>query len=175
MTIGIIVSSVYDMEGEATLLPGESATFGQYNITYDQAHYDTSATRITLTADLSLYKNGRYIGVLSPGTSLGIADESPVGEVAIRSTFFEDLYIMPVDWQQVALADNTQTIQVSLIARLNPFIMWIWIGGIILLLGGLIAFWPSMRLPQRAGNNIETDAGGQSGQEDEAPAISHRD
>ena len=27
-------------------------------------------------------------------------------------------------------------------AKINPLVIWIWIGGGVLLLGGLIAFWP---------------------------------
>ncbi len=157
MAIGVIVSSVYDSQAGATMLPGDSVNFGKYLITYNQAQYSTTDSRITLAANLSVSKNERYIGLFSPATSLGMADESPVSKAAIRSTFLEDLYIIPVDWQQVTLADNTQVIQVSLVVGLNPFIMWIWIGGIILLLGGLVAFWPSIRLAPPTNENPQAD------------------
>jgi len=99
--------------------------------------------------------------VLTPGASIQASDEFAVSDVAIRSTPIEDLYIMPVDWQEITLPDASQVIQVSLVFKLNPLILWIWIGGAIVLLGGLISFWPSMRPSPQAGENAGTKAAGE--------------
>jgi cytochrome c-type biogenesis protein CcmF len=76
--------------------------------------------------------------------------EQPVTEVAIRSTLLEDLYVILVGWDE----DGTTAFKVLI----NPLVNWIWIGGIVLVLGGLIAFWPEWRLqpvPQPAGERRE--------------------
>lgn len=63
--------------------------------------------------------------------------EQPVAEVALRSTLLEDLYLVLGGWT----ADGTATFEVLV----NPLVSWIWIGGGVLFLGGLIAFWPDKR------------------------------
>ena len=52
----------------------------------------------------------------------------------IRSTPFEDLYVIPRDF----LDDG----RVSLGISINPLAMWLWIAGPIFLLGTVIALWP---------------------------------
>ena len=65
-------------------------------------------------------------------------------EVAIRSTLLEDLYVILIGWDE----DGTTAFKVLV----NPLVNWIWIGGVVFVLGGLIAFWPDRRrlpaLPQ---------------------------
>jgi cytochrome c-type biogenesis protein CcmF len=57
-----------------------------------------------------------------------------VTEVAIRSTLLEDLYVILIGWEE----DGTTAFKVLV----NPLVSWIWIGGGVLILGGLFAFWP---------------------------------
>ncbi|MCL4531705.1 MAG: hypothetical protein M1582_00680, partial [Actinobacteria bacterium] len=58
-------------------------------------------------------------------------------EVAIRSTPAEDLYLILNTW------DNQQKAGFGLV--INPLVTWIWIGGYVLLLGTIIAFWPDAK------------------------------
>ena len=58
-----------------------------------------------------------------------------VTEVGIRSSVTEDLYIVLISW------DTDQSAAFQLMV--NPLIMWMWVGGGILVLGGLFAFWPA--------------------------------
>ena len=62
-------------------------------------------------------------------------------KAAIRSTPLEDLYIILAGWGE----DGATAFRVMV----YPMIMWIWIGGWLMMLGGLIAFWPEgQRLPR---------------------------
>ncbi len=63
--------------------------------------------------------------------------DQPVTEVAIRSTPVEDLYVILEGWDQSG--------SVAFKVLVNPLVSWIWIGGGVLVLGGLIAFWPDRR------------------------------
>jgi hypothetical protein len=65
-----------------------------------------------------------------------VSYDQPVTEVAIHSTPVEDLYVILAAWN-----DGTATFKVLV----NPMVMWLWIGGGIFLLGGLVAFWPAGR------------------------------
>ena len=58
---------------------------------------------------------------------------------AVSRPLKEDLYIILAGWD----ADGTATFKVLV----NPLVIWMWIGGVVLLIGGIIAFWPETRPP----------------------------
>ncbi|MFC1987549.1 heme lyase CcmF/NrfE family subunit [Chloroflexota bacterium] len=121
ITIGVTGSTLYNVEQEATLKPGESMTINSYTLTYDNIDsYDTESKTV-VTATLSVRNNGKPLGSLFPEKYFHRSYEQPVTEVAIRSTIIEDLYVILVGWEQ----DGTTTFNVLI----NPLVNWIWIGG----------------------------------------------
>ena len=63
--------------------------------------------------------------------------DQPVTEVAIRSTPMEDLYVILGSLQDGGLA----TLQILI----NPLMIWMWIGGGVLVLGAVVAWWPAAK------------------------------
>ena len=135
IAIGIIGSSFYDIEKEATLKPGESMTVKQYTITYDNMDQYGTERVLVITSTLSVYNDEKLIGKLIPEKYFHQNYQQPVTEVAIRTTLLEDLYVILIGWDE----DGTATFKVLV----SPLVSWIWIGGSVFLLGGLIAFWPT--------------------------------
>ncbi len=137
IAIGVIGSSFYDVEKEAALMLGESITLKSYTLTYENMdQYETQSKRV-VTATLSVYNKGKLIDELVPEKYFHRTYEQPVTEVAIRTTPIEDLYVILIGWDE----DGTTAFKVLV----NPLVNWIWIGGGVLVLGGLIAFWPDRR------------------------------
>lgn len=134
---GIIGSSVYDVEKEAALLPGDSMIINNYTLTYEGLDYHPTPSKMVFTANVSVYNQGKYIGQLTPQKYFHRSFNQSVSEIAIRSTLAEDLYLILVGW------DEGGTTHFK--AMVNPLIIWIWIGGGLFLLGGLVAFWPEQR------------------------------
>jgi cytochrome c-type biogenesis protein CcmF len=146
IAIGVVGSSLFDVEVEAELLPGESMTINDYTITFDSLIPEGSGTsKMIISAELDVYKGDTFIGNMFPQVIFHTSFEQPVSEVAIRSTLTEDLYLILASWETITLADGSQTIRAGLAALVNPLVIWIWIGGGIFLCGGLIAFWPGRR------------------------------
>ncbi len=58
-------------------------------------------------------------------------------EVALRSNLQEDLYVVLASLE----ADGLAAFQVLI----NPLVIWLWIGGVVLILGTLIAGWPTRK------------------------------
>ncbi len=137
MTVGIIGSSVYAQEKDVVLAKGETATIGRYTLTYNSIAQDDTPDRTVVTAYLSAFNSGHLLGELSPEKYFHRSFEQPVTEVAIRSTPVEDLYVILSGWEQ----DGTAAFKILV----NPLVTWIWIGGTLLVLGGLAAFWPERR------------------------------
>ncbi len=145
IAVGVAGSSFYSIDKEATLIPGESMSIGQYTLTYDNIDsYDTESKTV-VSSTLSVYNHGKLIGSLVPEKYFHRSYEQPVTEVAIRSTPLEDLYVILISWE-----DNGSAAFKVLV---NPLVSWIWLGGGIMLLGGLIAFWPErQKLPTSPSN-----------------------
>ncbi len=139
IAIGVVGSSFYGNEEEAALMPGESMTINDYTLTYDGLAYYPTTDKMMFTATLSVSNSEKLIGQVTPDIYYHRSFEQSVTEVAIRATLLEDLYVILVGWDQ----DGTTAFKVMV----NPLVSWIWIGGGVLILGGLIAFWPERRKP----------------------------
>jgi cytochrome c-type biogenesis protein CcmF len=140
IAIGIIGSSLYNVEKEAILMPGESMTIKNYTLTYDNIDYYETESKQVVTATLSVFNEGKLIGGLTPEKYFHRSYDQSVTEVAIRSTLIEDLYVILIGSDE----DGTSAFKVLV----NPLVNWIWIGGVVFAIGGLIAFWPErQKLP----------------------------
>ena len=140
IAIGVIGSSVYDVEKEASLKPGESITIENYTLTYENMDRYETQSKLVVTATLSVYNGEKLIGKLMPEKYFHRSYDQPVTEVAIRTTLREDLYVILISFEE----DGTTAFKVMV----NPLVSWIWIGGIVFVIGGLIAFWPDrQKLP----------------------------
>jgi cytochrome c-type biogenesis protein CcmF len=109
---------------------------GQYTLTYDglsslPAPDDVSRIGATLTVS----RDGQKIGVLYPTYDLFIPQEQPMTLPAMRHSLVEDLYVIVAGWE-----DNGAT--ASFKAYVNPLVNWLWIGGLVFVLGTLVAAWP---------------------------------
>src|SRR5438105_3131577 len=135
----------FKTETQAALRPGESASLrSPYGHTYTFTHlgisqYDALNRQIT-AATLEVRRNGKPIGYLTPEKrqhvdGLGRPTFQPSTEPAIRSMLREDLYVV-----LGGIVDGTE--QAVFRFTINPLVWWVWYGGMIVALGGLIVMWP---------------------------------
>ncbi len=61
----------------------------------------------------------------------------PSTEVGIRSSFREDVYIV--------LAGVRDDESAEMRVTFNPLVRWVWLGGMLMAIGGLIVMWPQAR------------------------------
>jgi cytochrome c-type biogenesis protein CcmF len=138
MALGIIASSSYGVKQETALQRGESMTIQNYTLTYESISGRNTDDKSIVTATLSVYRGQKLVAELTPEKIYSISHEVYVTEVDVRTTLIDDLYVSLVGWDDDGA---TATFQVLV----NPLVMWIWIGGFIILLGGLISYWPERR------------------------------
>jgi cytochrome c-type biogenesis protein CcmF len=135
----------FKTETEATLRPGESVSLrSPYGHTYTLTHlgisqYDALNRQIT-AATVEVRRNGKPIGFLTPEKrqhvdGLGRPTFQPSTEPAIMSMLREDLY-------GVLGGTVAGTEQAVFRFTINPLVWWVWYGGMIVALGGLIVMWP---------------------------------
>jgi cytochrome c-type biogenesis protein CcmF len=132
-------------EREATLKPGESveltSAFGHtYRFTHVGISQYEALNRIVSAATMEVTKDGKRAGIMSSEKrqhvdSFKRPTFEPSTEVAIRSDLQEDVYLV------FAGAVNGTEEAVYRI-NLNPLVWWVWFGGLVLVLGGIITMWP---------------------------------
>ncbi|MDO8567536.1 MAG: cytochrome c-type biogenesis CcmF C-terminal domain-containing protein, partial [Dehalococcoidales bacterium] len=141
MAIGIIASQAYQVEKEVTLSAGQSAQIEDFTLVYRGLDSFPTVDREVVTATLDVYDGSqRKLATLTPAKTFQKNSENPVSEVSIRTTLTGDLYTILAGWEQQ---------QATFKFIISPMVAWIWLGGVVLILGTLIAFWPDAREAKR--------------------------
>ncbi len=143
MFIGITMSAVYRVEELHTVEPGESFSIGRYTMRYD-GFRDLSDEHVArLAATLIVFEGGQEIATLEPEKRFYRRPEQPATEVAFRSTLRDDLYVILGSVEQESSKATFQ-------AYINPLVAWLWLGGIVLILGTALAIAPFAPARERA-------------------------
>ena len=135
----------FKTETEATLRPGESAELkGSDGHLYTFTHLGISQynalNRQVTAALLDVRRDGKDIGRLRTEKrqhvdALGNPTFEPSTEVGIMSGLRVDLYVV-----LAGLVNGTE--QAVFRFTINPLVWWVWFGGFVLVIGGLIVLWP---------------------------------
>ncbi len=156
MVIGVVASMTYQKQKLFEVLtPGQTVEADGYRITYkgvdaiNRPDYDGAAVKLDIVRP-----GGSSVESVAPERRVYGRTRQPSAEVAILSTVLppsfsalrrtgEDLYIIP---QSIDLSNN----QVSIEVLVHPMVNWLWLGGVLLLCGTIIAAWPERREPEFA-------------------------
>jgi len=137
MALGVIGIELFQTETQGTIRPGESLNLNGYTVTFrDLAEFDTPDGRNVARAVVDVSRNGRALGELHPRRDYYYEAQQPMTIPGVRSTMEDDLYVLLVDWQPISA--NGATFKIYH----NPLVNWLWLGGLVFILGTLIAAWP---------------------------------
>ena len=137
MAIGIIGIELFQTETQGKIARGEQLNIGEYAISYDElATFDTPDGRNVARAVVSVFRNGEYLGELHPRRDYYYESQQQMTIPGVRSTWENDFYVLLVDWEPVTASGATFKVYN------NPLVNWLWLGGIVFILGTLIAAWP---------------------------------
>ena len=135
----------FKREQEATLKPGDTvelrSPFGHtYRLTHMGISQYEALNRIVSAATVEVAKDGRRMGIMTSEKrqhvdSFKRPTFEPSTEVGIRSNLQEDLYVV-----FAGAVEGTEEAVYRF--NINPLVSWVWLGGLVLTLGGLITLWP---------------------------------
>ncbi len=120
------------------LQTGDKMQLRNYTLQYDKFSTYEDPDKDVQSTTISVHKDGERIDVLHPRKYFFHSirqDVQPQTAVAIRSTLKEDLYI-------VLAQLDPESGQAIFNAFINPLVMWLWIGGVVLILGTIITMYP---------------------------------
>ncbi len=122
----------FDIERKVTMRPGDSIELGDYEIVHAGLRVTENWQREMITANVDVRLDGAHVDTLTPARWWYFqTPDQPTTEVDRHMTVFEDVYVsiqsvnMTTGWTQMRLF-------------INPLVNWIWLGTIVLLIGGVI-------------------------------------
>lgn len=145
--IGVIGSTLFQAETQQTIQQGETLSIQDYQMRYDgftEAIADDG--RLMQIADVTVMRNGQEISRLRP--RIDQYPDTPMTIAGSYSTLENDFYVLLVGWE--AVNHETATFKVYI----NPLINLVWWGGLILILGTMIAAWPMEVVPARVRQSV---------------------
>jgi cytochrome c-type biogenesis protein CcmF len=138
LAVGVIGSQFFQQKHDAQLAHGQQVAVGGYAISYVDTRDTVRGDVETVTAHLRVTSGGQTLGDIYPGRSIyANFQDQPTSSISITTYGLQDLYVFLADWD----GSSTVTIRVFV----NPLVPLIWLGGVLMLLGGVICWWPERR------------------------------
>jgi cytochrome c-type biogenesis protein CcmF len=152
-TLGITGVQSFKIEKDFALAVGEAASIGGYDFRFS-ALRDVRGPNFTgVEADIVVSRAGKEVTVLRPQKRLYNSGGNPMTEAGIEVGPARDLF--------AALGDDLGQGRWSLRLQYKPLIRYIWLGAILIALGGAIAALDRRyraRAPARAADSVATVA-----------------
>jgi len=129
--IGITFVTQFDIEKDVRMSPGESMELAGYNFRFDGVQVVPGPNYQAHQGSIHVTRGGEEVTVLKPEKRTYLVQTKPMTEAGIDPGFTRDIY--------VSLGEALGGGDWSLRLYYKPFVRWIWLGGILIALGGLLA------------------------------------
>ncbi|SEG57886.1 heme lyase CcmF/NrfE family subunit [Marinobacterium lutimaris] len=131
LVVGVALVSTFSEHSDLRMEPGDRKAFNDYEFVFERMdkvdgpnfHSDTGVIQV-------LYKGKPYT-TMYPEKRLYTARNNVMTEAAIDPGLFRDLY--------VALGESLDGDAWAIRVQYKPFVRWIWLGGLLMTLGGILA------------------------------------
>jgi len=131
MVLGIVGATAWQSEAIVALKPGETASIAGYSLAFRGTAPATGPNYSETTATLDVSRAGTPVARLTPAKRLYDQPRQPTSEAAIHVSWRGDLYAVLGD----ELKDGAWSIRLYF----NPLVRLIWIGAILMFLGGALS------------------------------------
>ncbi len=141
IVVGVAGSSLFGVESTHKVTPGTSFDAAGFTLRFDGIKDLRGPNYSAVQASVQLVDPSGRTETITPQVRFYDKwSEQPNAEIALRSTWTEDLYISLAGWE----AGGTVA---AIAVHVNPVVVWIWLGGIVMVLGGVFCMLPRV-VPQ---------------------------
>jgi cytochrome c-type biogenesis protein CcmF len=137
--IALAASNGYSRVGEFQLRPGEQQTFAGHTFELVDVERVTDDRSVGIRAPIKIDGGQAYAPRITTFTGSGMTVATP----SVRSDLRYDIYLTLENGSRVAGDDDTAVANVKV--SIKPMVLWMWIGGGIVVLGTLLAAFPGQR------------------------------
>jgi len=129
--LGVAMVTAFEEELDVRLAPGDKASLGAYEFTFQGIGERQGPNYRAERAEIRVTRDGRPFDVLHPEKRYYLRQSQPMTEAAIRPTLGGDVY--------VSLGEAVDGGAWTMRLHHKPFVRWIWLGGLVMAAGGVIA------------------------------------
>lgn len=129
--LGVTFVSAFSIEKDARLAPGSSVTLNGYEFLFEGVRAEQGPNYSADTGTVSIDRDGRNVAVLQPQKRVYNATRTPMAKAAVDHNPLRDLY--------VALGEPFDNGDWTLRLYYKPMMRLVWLGGVFMVLGGLLA------------------------------------
>ena len=143
LAIGVAGSSAYETVREGKLRPGQELRVADYTLRLRSIEQRETANAVQVRAVLDVERDGSELGSLRAGKNQYRVGDEVSNEVGIRSDLLtgEDLFVT------TDRIDGDDSVYVKVFVK--PLVNFIWLAGIVFILGSLVTLWPDAREQRR--------------------------
>ena len=129
--VGVVLTSLGSYERDLRMAPGDSVELGGYRFQFDGAVHHEGPNFTSDKGTVRVFDGERQIKVLHPEKRLYTVQQTTMTEAGIDAGFTRDLF--------VALGEPLEQGAWAVRIHIKPFVRWIWLGGLLMALGGFLA------------------------------------
>ena len=131
--IGVIFVSMNSTETIVRMAPGERVTLGDYAFEFHGTRHVEGPNYTADTGIIDVYQGDQFVAQMLPQKRLYKARQQMMTEAALNPGFTRDVYISLGE----PLAQGAWGVRIYI----KSFVRWIWLGAIMMTIGGLVAAW----------------------------------
>ena len=129
--LGVVLTSQQSDERDLRLAPGESLQLGGYSFVFDGAKHFEGPNFTSDKGTIRVFDGDEQVATLHPEKRLYTVQQMPMTEAGIDAGFTRDLY--------VALGEPLEDGAWAVRVHIKPFVRWIWLGALLMSLGGVLS------------------------------------
>ena len=129
--LGVVLTSLGSYERDLRMAPGDSVELGGYRFQFEGAVHHEGPNFISDKGTVRVFDGERQIKVLHPEKRLYTVQQATMTEAGIDAGFTRDLF--------VALGEPLEQGAWAVRVHIKPFVRWIWLGALLMGLGGFLA------------------------------------
>jgi len=138
--MGVAGTTAWRSEALTVLGPGQTMTVGPYTLRFDGVTQEKGPNYFADRAHLALMDGSRVSAMLQPEHRFYPTERLDKNETAIHTTGLRDLYL--------ALGDDRGGGRFAFRAYVSPLAPLIWLGGLVMALGGILSLWGRIRVKE---------------------------
>jgi cytochrome c-type biogenesis protein CcmF len=129
--LGVAIVKHHETERDVRMEPGDTTQVGGYTFRFMGVREVPGPNYRAAQGEMQIEKDGQVLRVLHPEKRAYFSSGQPMTETAIDTGLFRDLYVSlgePLDGKAWAVR-----------VYYKPFVLWIWLGALIMAVGGITA------------------------------------
>jgi len=140
--LGVAGTTAWRSEALTVVAPGQKLTVGPYTLRFDGVTREKGPNYIADRGHIALMNGDKVQTTLLPEHRFYPAEGQDMNDTAIHTNGLRDLYL--------ALGDDRGSGRFALRAYVSPLAPLIWLGGLVMALGGMLSLWGRLRVKEPA-------------------------